>query len=133
MWENFEPRITGMARRKAGEFGASKRLGCAEGVQRKLAELAGGEIAEREVAEAFAVERENGGADRGKHPAHLVVATLGEREGGFARRDENELGGSARVLLAGERQGAAGEERDEIGREIAVDGGAVDFGDFVFW
>lgn len=98
------------------------------------AELAGGEIAEGEVAELHAVEGENGGARGGEHAADLVVFALSENQFGGAGGvgEECELGGGAGGVFSVEDQGAGGKEGDEVGREIAVGGGAVELGDFVF-
>jgi len=95
--------------------------------------LAGGEVAEGEVAEADAVEREHGRARRGEHAADLVVFALGENQVGGARGvgEEREFGGGAGGVFSVEDERAGGEEGDEVGREIAVGGGAVEFGDFV--
>jgi hypothetical protein len=98
------------------------------------AELAGGEIAESEVAELDAVEGKNGCSGGGEHTADLVVFALGEDEVGGAGGGggETEVGRGAGGVFAVEDQCAGGEERDEIGREVAVHGGAVELGDLVF-
>lgn len=101
-------------------------------VEREFAPGAGSEAVERERAETGAMEREHGRArGSGEHAAHLVIAAFGERELGFVRREKDERGGSAGCVVAVEAQRAAGEERDQLGRECAIDGGAVDFGNLV--
>ena len=54
-----------------------------ERVQRQLTPLSSGEVAQFEVAEARPVQRQHLAALAGEHPAHLVVAALGQRELGF--------------------------------------------------
>lgn len=103
------------------------RFGC-------LAKGARGEVAQCELAELNAVQREHGRAHCGEHAAHLVVFALGQHELGGARRvgEEAQLGGGAGLFFSVKHEGAGGEERDELGREIAVGGRAVELGDLVF-
>ncbi len=78
------------------------------------------------------MEGEDGGAGGGEHAADLVVAAFGEGEIGFAGGEEFEDRGGAGGVFVVELERAAGEKRDELGGQIAVEGGAVGFGDFVF-
>ena len=75
-------------------------------------------------------------ADAGEHAADLVVAPLGERELGFARRNHVQTGGGAGRFLVGQNERAGGEERGDLGdaggRNGRGESGAVDFRDLVF-
>ena len=104
-----------------------------EVIQGELAVVARSEVFEGEVAEGGAVEGEDFAALAGEHAADLVVASLGEDEFGGGWIQDTELGGEAGGFLAGEEEGAAGEEFSESGGHGAVEGGAVELGDFVFW
>lgn len=107
------------------------RLGV-EGGEREFAVGAGGEVVEGEVAEGGAVEGFDVEALGGEHAADLVVFAFDEGELGSAGIEEAECGRSAGGFLAFELKGAGGEEGDERGVEVAVDRGAIDFGDLVF-
>lgn len=94
--------------------------------------MAGSEIGrELERTEGDAVEREDGGAGGGEHATDLVVATLGEREEGFAGREEFERRGRAGLVFALEEKRAAGEELNRVFGYVAIERRAVGFGDFV--
>ena len=61
--------------------------------------LAHREISEGVGAEAGAVQAFDVPTLTGKHPAHLVVATFGEGEGGAAGAGDFEVGGQAGLAL----------------------------------
>lgn len=86
---------------------------------------------ELERAEGDAVEGEDRGAGGGEHATDLVVATLGEREEGFAGREEFERRGRAGLVFALEENRAAGEELNRVFGYVAIERRAVGFGDFV--
>ena len=76
-------------------FGKSKiertllSLGRIKRVQWELTPSTGSEIAQFEVAESFAMQRQNRRAEGGKHSAHLMITTLDQREFGFARCEQS--------------------------------------------
>lgn len=117
--------------RREDRRSAARRGRAVEGAERQFAPLAGREIVEREIAEMGAVQRDDGGADGGEHAADLVIAAFGERELGFARREEFQVRGGARLVFALELERAGGKERNQIFGYIAVERGAIDLGDFV--
>ena len=104
-----------------------------EVVEGEFAEVGGGEVVEGQVAEGETVEGEDLAALAGEHAADLVEASLGEHEFGCMGIQDTKRGGEAGFFFAGEKQGAGGEEVGEAGGELAIDGGAVMFGDLVFW
>src|SRR5438874_5071446 len=87
-----------------------------EKIQRQLAPISWRKVAELEWAETFAMQREHGGAARGEHASHLMIATFGQCYLGLAWRDDAQLRRCARLFLSGQQERATGEQRHELSR-----------------
>ncbi len=78
------------------------------------------------------VQRHYFAALAGEHPAYLMITAFRQREFRFTGTENFQRRRSARIFFILQQQRAAGEERDQLGRQIFIHRRAVDFWHFVF-